>query len=258
MADITMADYTGYIFLEMIKARKMADAYSRQVAQEYAQDPILKHFSVPRFKIPKMALTIPVLVSGARFTQVVSFKMEQAKFSAYVLGQVDHVLTTVRAAGRVIFTPIVKPIRIVGSKSKLAVAGKTIPLDQLAVDFWKQLTSNPDPSQPQSIVQTCWTQLFEQALTQQSLAEAYKKNYPNNELFQASLVSVLEAVNASTVIDSTNVQSLLVNPETNVVKNGSSDTSVFTIQAEMLEEGFFIRSMKDEETGAITQVVEFE
>jgi hypothetical protein len=258
MADITMADYTGYIFLEMIKARKMADAYSRQVAQEYAQDPILKHFSVPRFKIPKMAVTIPVLVSGARFTQVISFKMEQSKFTPYVLGQIDRVLTTVRAAGRVVFAPIVvQPMPIPEIKKRL-LRGAAVTNEQLAVDFWKQLSSNPDPSQPQSIVQTCWTQLFEQALIQQSLAEAYKKNYPNNELFQTSLAAVLAAVTASTVIDSTTVQSLLVNPETNIVKNGSSDTSVFTIQADMLEEGFFIRSMKDEETGAITQVVEFE
>ena len=29
MADITLADYTGYIFLELIKAREMADRHSR-------------------------------------------------------------------------------------------------------------------------------------------------------------------------------------------------------------------------------------
>ena len=252
-----MADYTGYIFLEMIKARAMADAYSRQVALEYAQDPILKHFSVPRFKIPKMAVTIPVLVSGARFTQVVEFKMDKAKFSAYVLGQINRLLTTVRGAGRVAFTPIV-PVISIPEKKNSRLAGAATSLDQLAVDFWKMLDSNPDPSQPQSIVQTNWTQLFEQALVQQSLAEAYKKNYPNNELFQSSLAAVLATVTENTVIDRTTMQSLLVNPETNIVKNGSSDTSVFTIQADMLEEGFFIRSMKDEETGAITQVVEFE
>ena len=39
---------------------------------------------------------------------------------------------------------------------------------------------------------------------------------------------------------------------------GSSDTSVFTLKAELLEEGFFIRSVRDEDTGAVTTVVEFE
>jgi hypothetical protein len=65
-------------------------------------------------------------------------------------------------------------------------------------------------------------------------------------------------VTAHTVVDSTTIQSLLINPETNVVKHGSSDTSVFTIKAEMLEEGFFIRSVRDESTGQVSQIVEFE
>ena len=66
------------------------------------------------------------------------------------------------------------------------------------------------------------------------------------------------AVTTATVVDRTPIQSLLVNPETNVVKNGSSDTSVFTLKAEMLEEGFFIRTVRDEATGQTRTVVEFE
>ena len=65
MSEITLSDYTGYIFRELIKARQMSDEYARQVALTYAQDPVLQHFTAPRFKIPKMELTIPVLSAGA-------------------------------------------------------------------------------------------------------------------------------------------------------------------------------------------------
>ena len=88
--------------------------------------------------------------------------------------------------------------------------------------------------------------------------DLYKKSNPNNELFRSSLEDVLKAVTTATVVDRTTIQSLLVNPETNVVKNGSSDTSVFTLKAEMLEEGFFIRTVRDEATGQTRTVVEFE
>ena len=88
--------------------------------------------------------------------------------------------------------------------------------------------------------------------------ELYQKYNPANELFRSSLEAVLKAVTSQTVVDSTTVQSLLINPETNVVKNGSSDTSVFTLKAEMVEEGFFIRSVRDEATGQTRPVVEFE
>ena len=41
----------------------------------------------------------------------------------------------------------------------------------------------------------------------------------------------------------------MINAQTNVVKDGSSDTSVFTIKAELIEEGVIIKSVKDETTG---------
>ena len=103
-----------------------------------------------------------------------------------------------------------------------------------------------------------WVRIFEQALLDQNLVEAYKKDNPNNELLKQTLDEVLKTVTTNTVVDSTTIQSLLANPENNIVKTGSSDTSVFTIKAEMMEEGFFIREVKDEKTGQTRPVVAFE
>ncbi len=275
MAEITLADYTGYIFLEIIKAREMADRHSRQLAEVYAQDPVLQHFSVPRFKIPKMELTIPVLISGARFNQVISFKMPRDKFVPAVLGRIKEVVATVRSKlddpffkGRPRVPAVDPAIRTSvkgatrAARAAAAVAAATSDaapsLAQLAADFWQQLQDNPDPSQPGNVVQQHWTRLFEQALVEQDLMAAYKKLNPGNELYRQSLDDVLRMVTTNTMVDSTTIQSLLINPETNVVKNGSSDTSVFTIKAEMLEEGFFIRQIKDEASGQTRPVVEFE
>ena len=133
-----------------------------------------------------------------------------------------------------------------------------LPLEAQANAFWQQLKDNPDPSQPGEIVRRFWAILFEQTLIEERLMELYKKFNPGNELFRSSLDDVLKMVTSQTVIDSTSIQSLLINPETNVVKNGSSDTSVFTLKAELVEEGFFIRSLRDEATGQTRPVVEFE
>ena len=83
-----------------------------------------------------------------------------------------------------------------------------------------------------------WVRIFEQALIDQNLVEAYKKSNPNNELLKQNLDEVLKTVTTNTVVDSTTIQSLLVNPDTNIVKTGSSDTSVFTIKAEMMNRVF--------------------
>ena len=255
MAEVTLADYAGYIFLEIIKAREMADHYSRQVAETYAKDPVLQFFSVPRFKVPKMELTIPVLISGARFNQLIRFNMRRRKFIAYVLGRVQYVVGSVRMKNSEAFLPRGTVEAVFDSKIK---AANTPSIAQLASDFWQYLHDNPDPSQPGNIVQQMWVRIFEQALIEQNLVEAYKKNNPNNELLKQTLDEVLKTVTTNTVVDSTTIQSLLVNPETNIVKTGSSDTSVFTIKAEMMEEGFFIREVKDEKTGQTRPVVEFE
>jgi len=283
MADITLADYTGYIYLEIIKAREMADRYARQLAEVYAADPVLKFFSVPRFKVPKMSLTIPVLISGARFNQVISFKMAQDQFVAYAEGRLKEVVNALRSkSGGVIFRPLPLPKLPVpvpaaapgdgpaavpalvggtkaGTKAGAGIVGDGAQsLSQRAAALWQQLKDNPDPSQPASLVRDGWAQLFEQALTEAGLVEVYKKLNPNDEMFTQSLNDVLGVVTTNTMVDSTTIQSLLINPETNVVKNGSSDTSVFTISAELLEEGFFIRSVTDEATGEVRPVVEFE
>ena len=278
MAEITLADYTGYIFLEIIKAREMADRHSRQLAEVYAQDPVLRHFSVPRFRVPKMELTIPVLISGARFNQVINFKMTRGKFVAYVMGRLKEVISVVRSRGEDPFdrrhavpagpagVARASPGRARRAHSAAAAAASTgtkaartlVPVEAVADQFWQQLKDNPDPSQPSEIVRRIWAQLFEQVLLEEDLMALYRKHNPGNELFRQSLDDVLKLVMSQTAIDSTTIQSLLINPETNVVKNGSSETSVFTLKAELLEEGFFIRSVRDDATGQTRPVVEFE
>jgi len=253
MAEITLADYTGYIFLEIIKARQMADEYSRQIAESYAKDPVLRFFLAPRFKVPKMELTVPVLISGARFQQVFRFNMPQEKFVSFILGRAREVISAVLVRPN-------DPFKKVGKKLLRATSlpGATSRIKDMANDFFQQLTDNIDPSQPGSIVQESWVSIFEKALTMESMFDAYKNLYPNNELFKQSLDDVLRMVTTNTVIDRTTIQNLLINPETNIVKNGSSDSSVFTIKVEMQEEGFFIREIKDEDTGQTRRIVEFE
>ena len=254
--------------------------------ETYAKDQVLRYFLVPRFKVPKLELVIPVLISGARFEQLIRFNMRRQKFLVYVFGHINEVVGSIqisssenirhhrclvcfleyvkqiigleRMASSEFFKPRTNPVTYVLNPniSKDMAAEGTV-IERMVSDFWEQLQTNPDPSQPSNVVRQMWTRIFEQALTEQNLVDAYKKSNPNNELLKQSLIEILKTVITNTVIDSTTIQSLLVNPETNIVKNGSSDSSVFTIKAEILEEGFFIREIKDDETGQ-TRPVEFE
>jgi hypothetical protein len=257
MADITLADYTGYIFLEIIKARQMADLHSAELAKVYAQDPVLKHFSVPRFKVPRMELTIPVLISGARFSQVVRFAMPRDKFLGYVFGRLDEVARALSTASDDPFGN--KVPKGVVARDGPAARGKEDSTEGQARAFWQSLSDSPELALSIVAVRNFWSHIFETMLVERKLMEQFKsRGEPAMKLLADGLDDLARTLNASVVVDKTTVESLLINPETNVVKNGSSDTSVFTIKAEMLEEGFFVRTLKDEATGQETSVVEFE
>jgi len=269
MPEVTLADYTGYILLELTKAREMADAYSREVAERYRNDPVLQHFSTPRFKIPKMELTIPVLISGARYSQVIDFVMPIRDFEKLVLSAVNDVVRTVNLSNAPVVS-VVAPIKLdmgtVFAPASLVVRGKRASRE-LGVDnslrasieaFFIALAEHEDLSQPDSLIEFHWRNIFSQALKTAKLMDAYTRANPSDALFHKSLASLAAPIRSAIVVSKTTISNLLVSPETNNVKNGSNESSVFTIKAEVLEEGFFIKSIRDDMTGEVRQVVEFE
>lgn len=60
----TLIEYLGGVFNSITQARVMADLQSVQVAEQYAQHDLLRHFSVPRMRIGDIELTIPVGLEG--------------------------------------------------------------------------------------------------------------------------------------------------------------------------------------------------
>jgi hypothetical protein len=249
VAEVTLGDYAGYIFLEMLKAREMADAYSRAVAERYAGDEVLQHFAVPRFKVPKMELTIPVVISGARFRQTVRFTFPRDEF----LTAIDERAAAVR--NRLDLDRGVLP-RLGPAAYRVLQASESV--RRLAEDFHTKLEENPDPSRPETIVTVMWRQLFRTVLGEERLVTFYGEADPRHELLRETTREVLELVRSRTVVERTEIESLLVNPVTHVVEQSSTDSSVFTVAAELLEEGFYLRSIRDPETQQETTIVEFE
>jgi hypothetical protein len=249
VAEVTLGDYTGYIFLEMVKAREMADAYSRAVAERYADDEVLRHFAVPRFKVPRMELTIPVLISGARFRNTVRFDFPREEF----VTAIDQRATA--AKHRLDLTRGLLPR--LGPAASRVLAGSDA-IRRLAAEMHEKLEDNPDPSRPDTIVTVMWRQIFRTALGEERLVTYYSEADPRHELLLDTTTEVLDLVRTRTVVDRTAIESLLVDPETHAVEQTSTDSSVFTVNAELLEEAFFLRSVQDEEGGQVRTIVEFD
>lgn len=58
----TLKDYLGSLIKDINHARVIADVESANIAKMYAEDDILKHFSIPRMKIQDTELTIPIAI----------------------------------------------------------------------------------------------------------------------------------------------------------------------------------------------------
>src|SRR5262245_39166733 len=99
VADIPLSEYLAFLFQEISRARDAADRYSKQIALNYASDPLLKTFPVPRFKVPKLELSIPVLVSRVNVSSATRFTMSASEFSRLIGDKLDAVVARVRSDG---------------------------------------------------------------------------------------------------------------------------------------------------------------
>ncbi len=236
MAEVALSDYIAYVFSEVSRARDMADRYSKEIAMAYAKDDVLRHFSVPRFKIAKMDLNMPVLVSGVQVSSLMKFTMDRQELRRVFLDAIVQIVKRMVARDVAVRTDGTEPI-----------------LDGVH----EQLTANPDPGRVDDVVTRGWNEVLRHVMKLNEVAGELLQRLAT-EIHRRALAEVIAKIKSGITTSRTLLDGLLVNPETNVVKNGSSDASVFTIKAELMEEGMFIRSVRDERTGAESRIVEFE
>ncbi len=248
MAEVLLSDYLAHLLSQVSKARDMADRQSKEIALLYAKDEVLRHFSVPRFKLAKMNLTMPVMVSGVEVTSLMQFLMARGEFNTLILGKVVDLIT------------LVLPIKPGPTAGPVVTRGGVLTdgIEPLSDVFYDQLVAAPDLSRPETVINNNWAGIVEKALTNNKIPSELTKLKPIAEILSRALVALTDTLRGKISIPKATIERLLINPVTNVVKDGSSESSVFTIKAELIEEGVIIKRVRDETTGAESSVVEFE
>lgn len=61
--ELDLGDFLGHLLSEITRARVQSDMESIRVAEVYASHPLLKHFPIPRVRLPDVELTLPVILS---------------------------------------------------------------------------------------------------------------------------------------------------------------------------------------------------
>lgn len=90
-----LKDYLGSLVGEISQARAMADVESAKIAQLYAANDLLKHFSVPRFRAQNIELTIPIALQQINKNEVITKNyqpIDNAKFNVIVYQTIKDTL----------------------------------------------------------------------------------------------------------------------------------------------------------------------
>ena len=59
-----LGDVLGALLSDVARARVRADLEATRIAEAYSRDPVMKHLSVPRFRLPEIVVDLPVVVTN--------------------------------------------------------------------------------------------------------------------------------------------------------------------------------------------------
>ena len=75
---VNLSDFIGQLTTSITRARVQADVEVIRVAEMYANHPLLKHFPVPRFRLPKVELDVPMIIEECPSTDSSTGKLTAA------------------------------------------------------------------------------------------------------------------------------------------------------------------------------------
>lgn len=235
----------SFIYGEMTRARQHADATSIEIAKGYAKDELLRHFSVPRFRIPEMELTIPVLVADANYDNEYVFKISQEEFNTQYRSE------------------LVRSFASLYSERELKIDEKALQrLEKLykeISDVLKQSLTSYDALRREVLARVVQgvPDITDAVLSGSQKLDEYVRKFPAKEQYGSIVKGFGAFVTFNIKVAKSSLTGLLINPETAAVRDGGNASALFQIKAKITEEGIFINSVKDA-NGRESFTVDFE
>ena len=229
---VTLSEYLGLVFKEISNARAMADAEAQRVAKMYQSDEMLQHFSVPRFKIPEISLNIPLAISNVEVEAVYEFQLKEDQVKEFFHKKFD-IRNDINSYPEI--RQFLKKIR----KNPSADFKKNL-------DYKKKIIANE------------FNNVMKSVLVRNNIKLKFNNN-PNYEknFGENTKNEFLKLIESSFTVKQKNLKNLMIRPETDIVREQSTEHSVFSVNVKLIEEGFTLNTLEDEK-GNKVKVVHFE
>ena len=242
---ITLKDYIGKIYKEVTNAKVQSDIETLAIAQEYVQNPMLKHFSVPNIRIKNMELTIPVAVDK---TESVARDYEEREIKDVYMNAFESTYLSFRPTKTDFFDSIKLDL---SKKAELAAADATPQLQQARIE-------DEQAQQPTSYTASIGLKYTEalRRIASNFAVEAYA--YVDGDIPREEFDPIItKKIEAALVPKSPAIEELPVIVETQRLKEISDPASMIMIKVNIMDDAMEWTTDVDADGNAI-QVLNYE
>jgi hypothetical protein len=233
---IKLSDYLNYLNNEVIQARKMADEQAIAVAKEYAEHEYLKYFRVPRFSMPVVKLNIPIKINELDSSVTYNFKRDYDTF----VSEVNEKITKVNQEKGLSIQPLKKE-ELLKNKNITGLFDRFENTDYKPVKKLEDNLAKIDINKA--------TLIFSKNIRFSNSEDSPSKEIENIEysrLLKESFANRFTPVK-------TELKNIFIDPDTS--KETDKGKILLTLDVEMVEEGFRIRSLKDKDGKEVEEII---
>lgn len=234
---LALSDYLAGLVKEVSHARASADRASIQIASLYKDDNLLKYFSAPRFRIEEVKLDIPLAVAQIDFDENFQFDVSISEILKIVLAAFSE---TMSEYGHKPFVP------------ESADIGELHDLQMAFAVFLKYKRGYNQEFTREQIEESLQETILKvaQDTIRRNIAEIQRDDIvkPLEEALrdnlQAQLIARAEQDYSSF---KSQLETVQVNPETNLLKRFGEDDTLLRIEMKIIEEGVMLERVNNDD-----------
>ena len=240
----TLKDYLGSLVRDLNHARAIADVESVNIAKMYAENDLLKHFSIPRMKIQDTELTIPVAIDELESSVEKDYQpIDNKSFYARTYTEIKNVFQ-VTSFSRAISTSLRKEIysHIVALEKSIK-SGATI---KTSLDGFSETVS--DVALEMIIKDKKGRTAFDETLSARNIDDDQVK-----EILVANLTKYLQAEIKPRQVTG-KIENALVTVDTDKLKDKKPESLLY-IKMRITEESMEWQTMEDADGNIVTKLM---
>lgn len=225
---VALSDYLGFLMTEIARARLTSDLASIELAKVYSENELLKNLTVPRVRLARVDLNVPLVVESLKVGQATDFN---------VLAGRDNVSELNRILTATCFKYF--DVRFSKEESKNITARIQLGMDAIS--------QTKDYQEGRNSFEQFTEETFLYAVNLRTLRKLPDFNTHFDQAMNDIRRQYLLQFDAVIKPGPSRLEAMMVNPETAAIRTAHPPQSVFVLNLSLTEEGIELITVQDSE-----------